>query len=144
MPGRRHRLARVANSVFGTLKHVGGVLAEPLTVDPEAAALRLPVPDAQTTTMDGDVGWGRRPAAVLACPNCENDIYQHRPTSSIDCSTCWREFDHTRFPELDLRHLICPTCGEHMRDGKRHPEQFDIPEWATCDSCEYHWEFEHF
>ena len=134
----------MAYRALSGLKHAGHLLAEPLRVDPEAAKLRLPVPDAQTTTMDGDVGWSRRPAAVLACPECEGEIYQHRPTSPIDCPECWREFGHRAFPELKLRYLICPTCGDRLRHGRRHPEQFDIPEWASCDSCRYHWEFEHF
>ena len=143
MSGRRRRLTHVAHSVVGTLKHVGEVLAEPLKVDPDAE-LRLPVPDAQTTTMNGDIGWGRRPSAVLVCPECTSEIYQHRPTSSIDCPECWREFAPERFPDLELQHMICPTCDAHMRHGRRHPEQFDVPEWATCDDCQYHWEFEHF
>lgn len=143
MAARRQQFEHFAHSVAVRLKDVGRVLAEPLTADSDVQ-LRLPVPDAQTTTMNGDIGWGRRPSAVLACPECESEIYQHHPTSSIDCPECWCEFSHERFPELELRYLICPTCGDHMRDGKRHPEQFDVPEWATCDNCQYHWEFEHF
>jgi len=30
-----------------------------------------------------------------------------------------------------------------MVHGQRHPKRFDIPEWATCHACRYHWEFEH-
>jgi hypothetical protein len=26
----------------------------------------------------------------------------------------------------------------------RRPKQYDVPEWATCDACRYHWELEHF
>jgi hypothetical protein len=39
--------------------------------------------------------------------------------------------------------MTCPVCKSHMQYGQRHPEQFDFPEWATCNNCRYHWEFEH-
>lgn len=144
MVGRRQQLRHAAAETASAVKYAFEVLAEPLRVDPDAAALRLPVPDAQTTTMVGEVGWGSRPAAVLACPGCGSDVYQHRPTTVIDCPECWREVAPERFPDLELRYLNCPECGDRMRHGRRHPEQFDLPEWASCDTCQYHWELEHF
>jgi hypothetical protein len=30
-----------------------------------------------------------------------------------------------------------------MEHGQRHPQAFDVPEWATCHNCRYHWEFKH-
>lgn len=143
MPGKRQRLADAAHTLSGKLRRLGRLLVEPLTADPDME-LRLSIPEAQTTTTDGDIGWQDRPPAVLECPNCSSEIYQHRPTSTIDCPTCWREFSPEQFPQLALLYLHCPVCGEHMEYGRRHPEQFDVPEWATCHNCRYHWEFEHF
>ena len=104
---------------------------------------RLSAMDTATTTHDGDDGWAKRPPAVVECPQCESDILQHTVHDDIDCPRCVAEFSHEEFPELELRFLICPVCGDRMEHGQRHPGRFDIPEWATCDSCRYHWEFRH-
>ncbi|PSP98260.1 hypothetical protein BRC94_08880 [Halobacteriales archaeon QS_5_70_17] len=106
--------------------------------------LRLSIPESQTTTIDGDIGWSDRPSAVLACPECDCEIYQHRPTTTIDCPECWFQLSYEEFPELDLLYLQCSVCGAAMDHGRRHPKQYDVPEWATCEACRYHWELEHF
>lgn len=130
-------------AVFEKLRRLAHLLIKPLTTDPDVD-LRLSIPETQTTTIDGDVGWSDRPPAVLSCPECDTEIYQHRPTTSIDCPECWRELSHTEFPALELLYMICPVCRDRMEHGRRHPQQFDVPEYATCHNCRYHWEFEHF
>lgn len=143
MSKRRRQLAHVADVTWATLRRIGHALAEPLRADPEME-FRLSIPETQTTTIDGDVGWAERPPAVLECPECASEIYQHRPTTPIDCPECWFDLSYDEFPQLELLYMQCSVCGSAMEHGRRHPEQFDIPEWATCDACRYHWEFEHF
>lgn len=143
MSKRRRQLARAADAARGTLRKVGHALMEPLRADPEME-LRLSIPETQTTTIDGDVGWADRPPAVLECPECESEIYQHRPTSTIDCPECWFELSDESFPDLNLLYMQCSVCGATMDHGRRHPNRIDVPEWATCDACQYHWELEHF
>jgi len=96
-----------------------------------------------TTTYDGDHGWAHRPPATVACPRCETEIPQYNARDTIDCHRCIAEFDYDEFPELELLSMTCPVCESDMEYGRRHPEQFDFPEWATCNNCRYHWEFEH-
>ncbi|MFB6309934.1 MAG: hypothetical protein ABEH64_02000 [Salinirussus sp.] len=96
-----------------------------------------------TTTYNRSVGWGNRPPATLECPRCESDIRQARAHDAIDCPRCVANYDYEEFGELTLQHLECPVCRARMMHGQRHPERFDIPEWATCNNCRYHWEFQH-
>lgn len=130
-------------AVFARLKWVGARLAAPLRRNDGPNKFRLSSMDTATTTIDGSVGWGNRPPAFLTCPRCDGDIYQHNAHDGIDCPNCVAEFDSDEFADLELRHMQCPVCRSRMRHGNRHPEQFDFPEWATCDGCRYHWEFEH-
>lgn len=130
--------------VAGTLQRLGRAVAAPLKANDELASFTLAIPEAHTTTVEGDTGWGSRPPATLVCPQCSSDIYQHRPREPIDCPRCTGKFPYETFGELELLHLDCPCCGAHMRHGQRHPDVFDVPEWATCDTCHYHWEFKHF
>jgi Zn finger protein HypA/HybF involved in hydrogenase expression len=129
--------------VFRRLRSLFDALVDPLRKDPDANQFRLSIPEAQTTTVDGDVGWSRRPPARLRCPRCEATIEHHDPRADIDCPRCVAEFSHEEFPELELLCLVCPTCGDRMEHGQRHPNRFDIPEWATCHTCRYHWDFKH-
>lgn len=129
--------------VFVWLKRVFEAVVDPLRKDPEANSFRLSIPETQTTTIDGDIGWGHRPPARLRCPRCSSDIDQRDPLDDIDCARCVAEFSHEEFTELELQYLICPVCGDRMEYGQRHPNAFDVPEWATCHSCRYHWEFRH-
>ncbi len=96
-----------------------------------------------TTTYHGDVGWANRPTAVIECPQCEADITQPVSSDRIDCDRCRARLPHYDFPEATLLYFQCPSCGSQMKHGKRHPDEFEIPEWATCSQCRYHWEFEH-
>jgi hypothetical protein len=129
--------------LLAKLRWVGDRLVAPLRQDEDPEKFRLSIPETHTTTIDGSVGWSRRPPAVLDCPRCGSEILQQRPFDDIDCSRCVAEFDYREFTELDLESLVCPVCKSRMTHGQRHPESFDVPEWATCDSCRYHWEFRH-
>lgn len=132
-----------AHVVFEWVRRIAGAVVDPLRKDPDAERFRLSIPETHTTTIDGDVGWAHRPPARLRCPRCGADIDQRDPRDDIDCIRCIAEFPHESFPELELRYLLCPVCGDRMEHGQRHPETFDIPEWATCHRCRYHWEFRH-
>ncbi|MFC4360564.1 hypothetical protein ACFO0N_21675 [Halobium salinum] len=136
MPGRLKVLFRLLTSVLNAV-------VDPLRKNPDSDSLRLSSAEIHTTTNDGDVGWGRRPPARLRCPRCGADCEQHHPLDDIDCPRCVAEFSHEEFPELELLFLSCPVCGTRMEHGRRHPEAFDVPEWATCHGCRYHWEFKH-
>lgn len=118
-------------------------LVDPLRVDGTPNKFRLSSAETATTTYDGDVGWTKRPSAVLRCPQCRSDVLQHSAGDEIDCPRCVAEFGYEEFGDLELVRLICPVCRSRMQHGQRHPEAFDIPEWTTCDDCRYHWEFRH-
>ncbi|WP_276273230.1 hypothetical protein [Haloarcula litorea] len=104
---------------------------------------RLSSVDTATTTYEGDTGWAKRPPATVACGQCGSEIFQHSARDDLDCPRCVAEYGPEEFGDLELLHLTCPVCRSRMAQGQRHPEQFDIPEWATCERCRYHWEFEH-
>ena len=125
------------------IRRLADLLVDPLRVDGTPNKFRLSSPETATTTYDGDVGWAKRPPAVLRCPQCGSDVLQHRSGDDIDCPRCVAEFGYEEFAELELVRLVCPVCRSRMQHGQRHPEAFDIPEWATCDGCRYHWEFKH-
>ena len=130
-------------TMISKIKWVGEQLIAPLRRGNGPNKFRLSSMDTATTTYDGDQGWASRPPATLACPRCENEILHHDPRESIDCQRCVAEFSYDEFPDLELLSMTCPVCKSHMQYGQRHPEQFDFPEWATCNNCRYHWEFEH-
>lgn len=123
------------------LKRLIWLVVEPLTADDEIEHFRLSVPETHTTTIDGDVGWDNRPPAVLECPECGGRIHQHTSWTDIDCPDCWFEVSNWNFPDIELLSFVCPRCRTPMQDGQRHPNVFDVPEWATCDNCRYHWEY---
>jgi len=129
--------------VVGRLKRVGELLIAPLRRGDGPNKFRLSSVDTATTTYEGDVGWKKRPPATLECPNCGDEILQHHAWDAIDCPHCVASFDHDDFSDLELLSMTCPVCKNAMEHGQRHPEQMDFPEWATCDSCRYHWEFKH-
>jgi hypothetical protein len=129
--------------LFGALKGIGERVISPLRRGEGPNKFDLSAAETATTTYDGDVGWSKRPPAVLQCPRCDSEILQHHPYERIDCPRCVAEFDYGSFGDLDLLYMGCPRCRRRMLHGQRHPEKFDIPEWATCDDCRYHWEFKH-
>lgn len=128
---------------FESLKRAFRWLIKTLTVNEEFLDLQLSIPETRTTAIKGDVGWWKRPPAVVACPECNAAIYQHRSMNAIDCPECWAEFSRETFPDLELLYLTCPKCKSQMQYGVRHPNAFDVPQWATCHNCRYHWEFAH-
>jgi Zn finger protein HypA/HybF involved in hydrogenase expression len=99
--------------------------------------------DTATTTYEGDSGWAKRPPATVSCDRCDAEIFQHNALDDIDCPRCVAEYDPEEFGSLTLEHMTCPVCRSRMTHGQRHPDQFDIPQWATCTQCRYHWEFQH-
>lgn len=130
----------VVVALFG---RVARRITSPLRADPDTTGLRISTAETHTTTQDGGIGWAERPPALLCCQECGETIQQEHARDDIDCSHCLAEFSHQSFPELELESLLCPTCGDHMDHGQRHPDRFDIPEWATCHRCRYHWEYKH-
>jgi Zn-finger nucleic acid-binding protein len=137
-------IGSIARTVVDALKHTGHLLAEPFRVNDELKSFTLSIPETQTTTVDGDTGWARRPPAGVKCPKCGSEIQQLKAIDSIDCPRCVGEFDPEEFPEFELLYLRCPVCRTHMDHGSRHPNAIDVPEWATCNACRYHWEYDHF
>mgnify|MGYP006914309915 FL=1 len=129
--------------VFSKLVGAGKRIVAPLQRSDGPNKFRLSSMDTATTTYDGDIGWARRPPATVECPRCASEIFQHNARDSIDCPRCVGEYSHDEFADLELLYLTCPVCRSRMEHGQRHPERFDIPEWATCTDCRYHWEFEH-
>ena len=125
------------------LKEVAERIVDPLRADDSIEHFTLAIPEAQTTTVDSVQGWSARPPAVVRCSGCETEIHQGSATSSIDCPYCYREFPEDEFSDLELLALVCPRCETEMNHGTRHPGVFDIPEWATCRTCQYHWDLNH-
>ncbi|WP_248896034.1 hypothetical protein [Haloplanus halobius] len=105
--------------------------------------LSLSIPEAQTTTVKGDVGWTSRPPARVRCPRCGDEISQ-TVRAPIDCPGCRLKRPAEAFPDFELLAMRCPVCGCDMAFGRRHPNVIAVPEYATCRQCQYHWELEHF
>ncbi|MFB6297787.1 MAG: hypothetical protein ABEH56_04630 [Salinirussus sp.] len=129
--------------LFGTIRGVVEAIIRPLRRGEGPNKFDISAAETATTTYDGDVGWSKRPPAVLQCPQCDSEILQHHAHDGIDCPRCTAEFSYEEFGDLELIHMGCPRCKKQMIHGQRHPEKFDIPEWATCNDCRYHWEFKH-
>ena len=125
------------------VKRLIDALIEPLRANHDLENFSLAIPDAQTTTVDSVQGWSNRPAALLRCPGCEAQIPQRKSSNPIDCPNCYREYRADEFSQLELLGLVCPRCNTEMAHGIRHPHVFDIPEWATCQDCQYHWDLDH-
>jgi hypothetical protein len=130
-------------SVVDRLKGGMEAVVAPLRKNPESNSFRLSSPDTHTTTIDGDIGWADRPTAVVECGRCGAEIVQRNAHDAIDCPRCVASFSHDEFSTLRLERMGCPVCGDDLEYGRRHPNAFDVPEWATCHSCRYHWEFGH-
>jgi Zn finger protein HypA/HybF involved in hydrogenase expression len=139
----KSELVTAGRYLLETSKRLARALIEPLKEDDELENFRLSSPETQTTTIDGDVGWAKRPPAFVQCSNCESEIFQESPRDELDCPRCTSEYTPQEFPELDLLHMACPVCNSEMEHGRRHPNSIPVPEWATCHRCRYHWEFAH-
>ena len=118
-------------------------LIDPLRAGDGPNKFRLSSVETHTTTIEGDTGWAYRPPATLRCPDCGGEILQADSRAALDCPACPLSLPAERFGELELLGLTCPLCRAGMQHGQRHPEAFDVPEWATCRNCQYHWEFKH-
>jgi len=103
----------------------------------------LAVPQAHSTFKRGDVGWAKRPPAVVRCPSCSSSFTHEFANDVIDCPHCHFERPPDAFDELDLIGLVCPHCENQLEEGVRHPGLVDVPEWASCRDCQYHWEYQH-
>lgn len=141
--GEGHDVPRGLQAAFERLKWILDRLITPLKRGEGPNKFRLSMPETATTTFDGSVGWANRPPAFVECPQCGSYIRQDTAHDSIDCPRCVAVFDSNEFVELPLLALECPVCRSRMEHGQRHPHRFDFPEWATCNGCRYHWEFEH-
>jgi Zn finger protein HypA/HybF involved in hydrogenase expression len=129
--------------LFAMLKRVGERVVAPLRTGEGPNKFNLSSVETSTTTYNRSVGWVKRPPTLLRCPRCESEIYQGNARDDIDCPRCVAAFDAEEFADLELLSMECPICRDRMQHGQRHPEKFDFPEWATCNSCRYHWEFKH-
>jgi len=130
--------------LVAALRRLAERLIAPLRTGDGPNKFRLSSVETHTTTIDGDTGWAYRPPATLQCPACATTILQADSRNHIDCPACRVELPPERITDLDLLALTCPVCRTRMQHGQRHPEAFDVPEWANCPNCQYHWEFKHF
>ncbi|WP_338737820.1 hypothetical protein [Haloplanus salilacus] len=137
-------LRRALTRGVDLVTRIGERLVAPLRTADDPNAFRLSSVETHTTTIDGDTGWGHRPPATVRCPECAAEILQADARDPIDCPACAAEFQSDRFTDLELLTLTCPVCRTPMQHGRRHPHTFDVPEWATCGNCQYHWELKHF
>lgn len=103
----------------------------------------LAVPESHSTFKVGDVGWAKRPPAVVICPRCSREFDHQYANDFLDCPRCSFELSPESFHEVELEALICPECERELEHGIRHPEFMDVPEWASCRVCQYHWEYQH-
>jgi Zn finger protein HypA/HybF involved in hydrogenase expression len=103
----------------------------------------LAVSEAHSTFKRGDVGWPSRPPAVVECPSCGRPFIHEFANDFVDCPHCQFGCAPDEFADLELRTLICPHCDEALDHGTRHPGMMEVPEWASCTDCQYHWEYQH-
>lgn len=143
LPHLEQPLKRGLRHLLAKLRWVVDRLVDPLRMGDGPNQFRLSSHDTATTTYHNDTGWSTRPPATLECPRCESEVRQLNARDHIDCPRCVAEFTYEEFTKLDLLYMTCPACQSRMEHGQRHPGVFDIPEWATCHNCRYHWEFKH-
>ncbi|MEF8830102.1 MAG: hypothetical protein V5A23_01010 [Halobacteriales archaeon] len=132
-----------ATRIYRGIRSLADKIIDPLRADEQISHFTLSVPEAQTTTVDSVQGWQLRPPTLLRCPNCDAEIPHHNPLDDIDCPECYRAYDESAYGDLELLAMTCPRCDSEMKYGRRHPQAFDVPEWATCRSCQYHWDLDH-
>lgn len=132
-----------SRAVYRATRQLLGKVVRPLRADDSISQFTLSIPEAQTTTVDSVQGWENRPPAVLRCSRCDSEIHQRRSGHSIDCPDCLQESSRYEFGDHELLTMVCPRCETEMSHGQRHPQMYDIPEWATCPDCQYHWDLNH-
>lgn len=125
------------------LKRYAWYLVDPPWEKDGPDTFTLAVPESHSTFKVGDVGWAKRPPAVVRCPSCSSKIYHEFANDYIECPTCHVERSPDAFQEMELLALTCPECQRELDHGIRHPELMDVPEWASCTVCQYHWEYQH-
>ena len=103
----------------------------------------MAVPEAHTTFKRGSVGWAKRPPAVVRCSSCGSSFTHEFANDFIDCPDCHMERSPEEFAEMELVALVCPHCQRELERGIRHPSMMDVPEFASCTECQYHWEYQH-
>lgn len=126
------------------LKKAIRFVVDPPTTRDGPDTLTLAVPNAQSTCKRGADGWAHRPPALVRCPGCSAEFEQEYANDVLRCPTCRFEQSPDGFDEVELIQLTCPHCQAALDHGIRHPNLFDVPQWASCPSCRYHWELNHF
>lgn len=118
------------------------ILDPPWTKDgPET--FTMAVPEAHSTFKRGEVGWPKRPPAIVRCPTCASPFTHEFANDFINCPTCSFRESPDEFAGMELIALVCPHCHLSLDYGVRHPGMMDRPEWASCTECQYHWEYQH-
>lgn len=125
------------------LKKYAMLLVDPPWTKEGPDNFTLAVPEAHSTFKRGDSGWANRPPAIVQCPDCSSSFTHEFANDYIDCPTCHYELPPDEFAELPLEALLCPNCEHELEHGIRHPGMLDVPEWASCTDCQYHWEYLH-
>lgn len=115
----------------------------PLRADESITQFTLSVPEAQTTTVDSVQGIRNRPPVIVRCQGCGEQIVQHHAYDRFDCPACYRDWPSGTLDDFELIAMVCPRCQSAMQHGRRHPQTFDVPEWATCPNYQYHWDRVH-
>lgn len=128
---------------YGILKRFLSWIVDPLRADESITQFTLSVPEAQTTTVDSVQGLRNRPPLVVECPGCTGKIVQPHAYERFDCQHCFRDWPSGSLEEFELIAMVCPRCESDMQHGRRHPQVFDVPEWATCPNCQFHWDLTH-
>lgn len=152
--GRWNHAWRSAAAQWSTLQPPGAMIVRLLKkvitfiLDPPGEPegpdpFTLAVPDAQSTFKRGAVGWAHRPPARVRCRSCNTEFDHEYANDVIRCPICPAEHRPEEFTEVDLLEMSCPHCEHTLNHGIRHPNIFEVPEWAACPSCQYHWEFQH-
>lgn len=125
------------------LKRYAGYILDPPWAKDGPETFTLAVPESHSTFKQGDVGWAKRPPAVVRCPSCNSPFTHEFANDYIDCPDCHYSLSPDEFSSLELIGLVCPNCEDRLDHGIRHPSLVDVPEWASCTECQYHWEYLH-
>jgi len=129
--------------MLGKIKKYAMFVLDPPWTKDGPKNFTLAVPEAHSTFKRGDVGWPKRPPAVVQCPKCTTSFTHEFANDYIDCPTCHFQRPPDDFDELEILALVCPNCDRELDHGVRHPNMMDVPEWASCIDCQYHWEYQH-